>query len=80
MLESRTFAYNSTFKSNVNRFIGYIFLENYQKQMKKLIGWHKTTLERVQKEMGVSNYVMYWMSFLEGALVMWIIMRLAINS
>ena len=44
--------------------------------MKKLIRWHKETLENAQKEMGISNYLMYWMAFLEGALLMWIFMRI----
>ncbi|AAQ00528.1 putative protein family PM-16 [Prochlorococcus sp. SS52] len=44
--------------------------------MKKLITWHKSMLERAQKEMGLSNYTLYWMAFFEGALVMWIIMKI----
>ncbi|KGG14914.1 MULTISPECIES: hypothetical protein [unclassified Prochlorococcus] len=43
--------------------------------MNKFINWHKSILERVQKEMGLSNYTLYWMAFLEGALVMWIIIK-----
>ena len=39
------------------------------------IKWHKIFLERAQKEMGISNYALYWFGFLEGALVMWIIMK-----
>ncbi len=45
----------------------------------KLINWHKSMLERAQKEMGLSNYTLYWMAFLEGALVMWLIMKVAIH-
>tara|TARA_Y100001968_G_scaffold298052_1_gene307642 strand:- start:176 stop:418 length:243 start_codon:yes stop_codon:yes gene_type:complete len=41
----------------------------------KLIQWHKSFVERAQKEMGISNYALYWFGFLEGALVMWIIMK-----
>ncbi|MBW3042561.1 hypothetical protein [Prochlorococcus marinus] len=41
----------------------------------KLIQWHKSFVERAQKEMGISNYVLYWFGFLEGALVMWIFMK-----
>ena len=48
-------------------------------QMKNLIQWHKSMLEKVRKEMGVSDYMMYWMAFLEGALVTWIIMRLLLR-
>jgi len=41
----------------------------------KLIQWHKSFVERVQKELGISNYALYWFGFLEGALVMWIIVK-----
>ena len=41
----------------------------------KLIQWHKSFIDRAQKEMGISNYALYWFGFLEGSLVMWIIMK-----
>jgi len=41
----------------------------------KLIQWHKSFVERAQKEMGISNYALYWFGFFEGALVMWIVMK-----
>tara|TARA_B100000945_G_C20359716_1_gene586492 strand:+ start:748 stop:915 length:168 start_codon:yes stop_codon:yes gene_type:complete len=41
----------------------------------KLIQWHKSFIERAQKEMGISNYSLYWFGFLEGALFLWIIMK-----
>jgi len=41
----------------------------------KLIQWHKSFVERAQKEMGISNYALYWFGVLEGALVMWVIMK-----
>ena len=41
----------------------------------KLIQWHKSFVERAQKEMGISNYALYWFGFVEGALIMWIIMK-----
>tara|TARA_Y100001968_G_scaffold316033_1_gene343336 strand:+ start:926 stop:1093 length:168 start_codon:yes stop_codon:yes gene_type:complete len=41
----------------------------------KLIKWHKTFVERAQKEMGISNYALYWFGFFEGALVMWLFMK-----
>ena len=41
----------------------------------KLIQWHKSFIDRAQKEMGISNYALYWFGFLEGALVIWIIMK-----
>lgn len=37
--------------------------------------WHKSFVERTQKEMGISNYTLYWFGFVEGALIMWIIMK-----
>ena len=40
-----------------------------------LIKWHKTFVERAQKEMGISNYALYRIGFLEGALVMWLLMK-----
>tara|TARA_B100001250_G_scaffold202087_1_gene173268 strand:- start:371 stop:538 length:168 start_codon:yes stop_codon:yes gene_type:complete len=39
------------------------------------IQWHKSFIEKAQKEMGISNYALYWFGFIEGALVMWIIMK-----
>ena len=41
----------------------------------KLIQWHKSFIERAQKELGISNYALYWFGFLEGALVLWILMK-----
>ncbi len=41
----------------------------------KLIKWHKSFVERAQKDLGISNYALYWFGFLEGALIMWIIMK-----
>ena len=41
----------------------------------KIIQWHKSFVERTQKEMGISNYALYWFGFAEGALVIWIIMK-----
>ena len=48
--------------------------------MKDLIEWHKKIIDQVQKETGLSSYALHWMSFIEGALVMWVIMRIAIAS
>ncbi len=42
----------------------------------KLIRWHKSFVERAQKELGISNYALYWFGFLEGALVMWLIIKI----
>ena len=41
----------------------------------KIIKWNKSFVERTQKEMGISNYALYWFGFAEGALVIWIIMK-----
>tara|TARA_B100000214_G_scaffold367804_1_gene338434 strand:+ start:462 stop:629 length:168 start_codon:yes stop_codon:yes gene_type:complete len=41
----------------------------------KLIKWHKSFVERAQKELGISNYALYWFGFLEGALIMWLLMK-----
>ena len=41
----------------------------------KLIKWHKSFVERAQKELGISSYALYWFGFLEGALVIWIFMK-----
>ena len=46
------------------------------KKIVKLIQWHKSFVERAQKEMGISNYALYWFGFLEGALVMWLLMKI----
>ena len=40
-----------------------------------LIKWHKSLVERAQKELGLSSYALYWSGFLEGALSVWIIMK-----
>ncbi len=40
-----------------------------------LIKWHKSLVERAQKEMGISSYALYWFGFFEGILFMWITMK-----
>tara|TARA_B100000700_G_C14664921_1_gene678080 strand:- start:372 stop:539 length:168 start_codon:yes stop_codon:yes gene_type:complete len=40
-----------------------------------LIKWHKSLVERAQKEFGLSSYALYWSGFLEGALFIWLIMK-----
>ena len=45
--------------------------------MNKLFDWHKSFVEKAQKQLGISNYALYWFGFFEGALVMWVIMKLA---
>ena len=44
--------------------------------MKEFRDWHKSFVEKAQKQLGISNYALYWLGFLEGALVMWVIMKL----
>ena len=44
--------------------------------MKKIIDWHRSLVEKAQKELELTNYQLYWSGFLEGALVLWIVMKL----
>ena len=44
--------------------------------MNKIIDWHKSFVEKAQKQLGISNYALYWFGFFEGALVMWVIIKL----
>jgi hypothetical protein len=41
----------------------------------KLIKWHKSFVERAQKEMGIAKYSLYCFGLLEGALVMRLLMK-----
>tara|TARA_Y100001968_G_scaffold315448_1_gene342058 strand:- start:2023 stop:2199 length:177 start_codon:yes stop_codon:yes gene_type:complete len=43
--------------------------------MKKLIDWHQSFIDRAQKQLGLSNYALYLTGILEGALYMWLIMK-----
>ena len=45
--------------------------------MKKIIDWHRALVEKAQKELELTNYQLYWSGFLEGALVLWIAMKVA---
>ena len=45
--------------------------------MKRIIDWHKSLVERAQQELGLSGYQMYLSGLLEGALVLWVIMKVA---
>ena len=45
--------------------------------MKRIIDWHKSLVERAQEEFGLSGYQMYLSGLLEGALVLWVIMKVA---
>ena len=44
-------------------------------EMKKIIDWHKSFVERAQKQLGLSTYALYLLGILEGALYMWIILK-----
>ncbi len=46
------------------------------KKVKKLFLLHKSMIDRVQKEMGLSTYTVYWIAFGEGAFVMWLILKI----
>tara|TARA_Y100001968_G_C19126984_1_gene604736 strand:+ start:489 stop:668 length:180 start_codon:yes stop_codon:yes gene_type:complete len=41
-----------------------------------IINWHRSFVENVQKQFGISNYALYWFGFFEGALVLWVITKL----
>lgn len=45
--------------------------------MKKLINWHKKIIKEVQDKIGLSDYQIYWLAFLEGVavalLIIWLI-------
>ncbi len=43
--------------------------------MRKIIDRHKSFVENAQKQLGLSNYALYLAGILEGALYMWIIMK-----
>ncbi|WP_269623451.1 hypothetical protein [Prochlorococcus marinus] len=45
--------------------------------MRKIIDWHKSLVERAQKELGLTGYQMYLSGLLEGALIFWVIMKVA---
>ena len=43
--------------------------------MKKIIDWHRSLIERAQEQLGLSNYALYLAGVLEGALYMWILLK-----
>ena len=45
--------------------------------MKKIIDWHKAFIENAQKELNLSTYQMYLSGFLEGALFLWVVMKVS---
>ena len=44
--------------------------------MKRLIEQHKKLLEMLKVQLGLSEYGMYWLAFLEGGLTIWFLDRL----
>ncbi len=45
--------------------------------MKEIIDWHRSLVEKAQKELELTNYQLYWSGFLEGVLLLWIVMKVA---
>ncbi len=43
--------------------------------MKKFIEWHKSFVESAQKQLGLSNYSLYLFGIFEGAVYMWIVLK-----
>lgn len=44
--------------------------------MKNLIKSHKNIIKTVKDQLGLSEYGMYWIAFLEGGLSFWLIERI----
>ena len=44
--------------------------------MKKLIESHKLLIKTVKEQMGLTDYGMYWLAFIEGGLTIWLIERI----
>jgi hypothetical protein len=44
--------------------------------MKNLIKAHKNLIKMVKEQMGLSDYGMYWLAFLEGGLTIWLLERI----
>ncbi len=47
--------------------------------MKSLINAHKNLIKTIKEQMGISDYGMYWLAFMEGGLTIWIIDRLFLH-
>ena len=45
----------------------------------RLIEWHKKSIEREKKKLGISNYGLIWISFFRGVLITVIVERVLIN-
>ena len=46
--------------------------------MKNLIQAHKKLISEVKEQMGLSDYGMYWLAFIEGGLTIWLLERIFI--
>ena len=44
--------------------------------MKELIKAHQNIIRTVKEQMGLSDYGMYWLAFLEGGLTIWLLDRI----
>ncbi len=47
--------------------------------MKELINSHKNMLRMIKRQMGLSEYGMYWLAFFEGGLSIWFLDKLFLN-
>ena len=47
--------------------------------MKNLIKAHKNIINTVKNQLGLSEYGMYWIAFLEGGLTVWLLERIIFN-
>ena len=44
--------------------------------MKEIIQTHKKIIKTVKVQMGLSDYGMYWLAFIEGGLTIWVLDRI----
>tara|TARA_B100000614_G_scaffold100272_1_gene90105 strand:+ start:402 stop:560 length:159 start_codon:yes stop_codon:yes gene_type:complete len=44
--------------------------------MKNLIKAHKNIIKTVKEQLGLSEYGMYWIAFIEGGLTVWFLEKL----
>tara|TARA_B100000212_G_scaffold314933_1_gene268789 strand:- start:251 stop:397 length:147 start_codon:yes stop_codon:yes gene_type:complete len=42
--------------------------------MNKLIKAHKYIIQTIKEQLGLTDYGIYWLAFLEGGLTVWLIM------
>ena len=45
-------------------------------KMKNLIQAHKKLISTVKEQIGLSDYGMYWLAFIEGGLTIWLLERI----